>query len=42
MNLLKVGEFEDRLEALERAHKTGEDSDPTGGLDGGLLGETGL
>lgn len=40
-NLLKVGEIETRLEALERAHKTGEDPDPTGGLEGGLLGDAG-
>jgi hypothetical protein len=39
MNLLKIGEIGTRLDALERAHKTGEDPDPTGGLDGGLLGE---
>jgi hypothetical protein len=37
MNLLKIGKIGTRLDALERAHKTGEDPDPTGGLDGGLL-----
>jgi hypothetical protein len=39
-NLLKVGEFEERLDALERAHRTGTDEDPIRGLDSGLLGET--
>lgn len=37
-NLLKVGEIETRLDALERAHRLG--PDPTG-LEGGLLGEAG-
>jgi hypothetical protein len=41
MNLLKVGEIETRLDALERAHQTGEDPDQSGGLEGGLLGEPG-
>ncbi len=39
-NLLKVGELEDRVAALEAAHRRGEDTAPVVDLlDGGLLGE---
>ncbi len=42
ITLLKVGELEDRVAALEAAHRQDEDADPGGLLDSDLLAETEL
>ncbi len=42
ISLLKVGELEDRMAALEAAQRRDEEPGRSGSLDGGLLGEPDL